>query len=436
MNALNKIISLRSGADDQLKVLRNVRTNIYFRGATLWILACAILVASVGLNVNSTAVIIGAMLISPLMGPIIGAGFGLGIYDFILLKRSLKNLFIATIVSLAVSTLYFFLSPFKEAHSEILARTSPNIYDVMIAFFGGLAGVIAVTRAEKGLAIAGVAIATALMPPLCTAGYGLATGNYMYFFGALYLYIINCTFICIATYLIVKFMQYPIVNFLDKKEKRKVEYIITGIVILMIVPALLFAGRLLNKQAFIQKVEKFISSEFINKGNVLIYKNIDYNTSPKTITVAFLSKRYTHEQIDSISKHLPNYGLTNTLLQIKQDTAALRNLSKQNQILNSGEDIQNSNIALAALKKRVEENSFNNPELFSEAKIIFPKLVSFSVSNHNFNQNDSVVNNIPVLVYNASAELTSDEKSKLNLWLRQRLSKDTFLVFGSVQKLK
>ena len=197
-----KFINLHSGEENKQKVLETVRSSISFRGSNVWILACAIVVASIGLNVNSTAVVIGAMLISPLMGPIIGAGFGLGMYDFELVKKSLKNLLIATLVGLFVSTMYFFLSPFKETQTELLSRTSPNIYDVLIAFFGGLVGVIAITRVEKGNPIPGVAIATALMPPLCTAGYGMAIGNLKFFFGALFLYNINCVFICISTFLI------------------------------------------------------------------------------------------------------------------------------------------------------------------------------------------------------------------------------------------
>lgn len=197
------IFSLHDGEDDKQKTLESVVKNISFKGANLWILACAILVASVGLNVNSTAVIIGAMLISPLMGPIVGAGFALGIYDFDLLKRSLRNLLNATVVSLTVSTIYFAVSPFKDVQSELLARTAPNIYDILIAFFGGIVGAIAVTRSEKGNPIPGVAIATALMPPLCTAGYGIATQQWTFFFGAFYLYCINCVFIGIATFLII-----------------------------------------------------------------------------------------------------------------------------------------------------------------------------------------------------------------------------------------
>ncbi len=231
INKILDFIDLQKGEDDKTKVLENIMSNISFRGSTLWILACAIVIASVGLNVNSTAVIIGAMLISPLMGPIVGAGFGLGMYDFELLKKSFKNLLIATLVSLMVSTLYFYLSPFKEVQSELLARTSPNIYDILIAFFGGLVGVIAVTRVEKGNPIPGVAIATALMPPLCTAGYGLAVGNYSYFFGALYLYIINCVFICLSTFAIVKYLKYPIAKQIDIKHQQQVNY---GITILLL----------------------------------------------------------------------------------------------------------------------------------------------------------------------------------------------------------
>lgn len=165
-NKIFDFINLHNGEQQREKVLEDIKTNISFKGSNLWILACAIVIASIGLNVNSTAVIIGAMLISPLMGPIVGTGFALAIYDFELLKKSVRNLLIATIVSLLVAAIYFFVSPFKEVQSELLARTSPTIYDVLIAFFGGLVGVIALTRVEKGNPIPGVAIATALMPPL------------------------------------------------------------------------------------------------------------------------------------------------------------------------------------------------------------------------------------------------------------------------------
>ena len=254
INKFFDFINLHTGEEQKEKVLENIKSNISFRGSNLWILACAIVIASVGLNVNSTAVIIGAMLISPLMGPIVGAGFALAIFDFDLLKRSGKNLLIATFVSLSVATIYFFISPFKETQSELLARTSPNIYDVMIAFFGGLVGVIALTRVEKGNPIPGVAIATALMPPLCTAGYGLATANFPYFFGAFYLYSINCFFICISTFLIIKYLQYPPVKILNEKFEKKIRYSITVLIFLMILPSFYLAYTLFQEKTFNQKV--------------------------------------------------------------------------------------------------------------------------------------------------------------------------------------
>lgn len=192
------------------------------------------------------------MLISPLMGPIVGAGFALGTYDFDLLKKSAKNLAIATAVSLLVSFLYFLLNPFKEAQSELLARTSPNIYDVLIAFFGGLVGVIAITRKEKGNPIPGVAIATALMPPLCTAGYGLAIGNFSYFGGAIYLYTINCFFICISTFLIVKLLKYPKVKFVDTLREKRITRTISALIVIMLVPSFYLAYSLLQERKFVQ----------------------------------------------------------------------------------------------------------------------------------------------------------------------------------------
>lgn len=281
INKILKLIDLQIGEEDKNKVLENVKSNITFQGATLWILACAIVVASIGLNVNSTAVIIGAMLISPLMGPIVGAGFSLGIFDFDLLKKALKNLLTATIVSLVVSTTYFFLSPFKEAQSELLARTSPNIYDILVAFFGGLVGVIAITRVEKGNPIPGVAIATALMPPLCTAGYGLAIGNIKYFLGALFLYTINCVFICISTLLIVKLLKYPALQQVDAKRQKQVKYIITTLILTLMLPSIYFAYKLIDEKKYNQKIEVFIEKEFINKGYTILYKKIRFNSNPK-----------------------------------------------------------------------------------------------------------------------------------------------------------
>ncbi|WP_346238745.1 DUF389 domain-containing protein [Niabella insulamsoli] len=424
MNSLGRLFNLHSGEEDKIKVLKNVRSNIYFRGATIWILACAIFVASVGLNVNSTAVIIGAMLISPLMGPIIGAGFGLGIFDFILFKRSLRNLGVATIVSLTVSTVYFYLSPFKEAQSELLARTSPNIFDVMIAFFGGLAGVIAMTRVEKGLPLAGVAIATALMPPLCTAGYGLATGNYAYFAGALFLYTINCVFICIATYIIVKYLKYPATKQIDKKHEVRVKYIITSIILLIMVPSAYFAYDLYKEQKFSHNVKHFLRSEFESKGDVIVYNKNDYYSSPKEIQVAFLTKQLQQKELDSLNNKLPQYGLSSTRLLIKQDTVNLANIYEQGNLAvsRSEQELKEKNLLLSQLQNKIDKNTFDNKGIMGEARILFPEISTISIGSHDFILNDSVTQTVPVALYMSEEDISEEDKEKLLNWLQKKLN--------------
>jgi uncharacterized hydrophobic protein (TIGR00271 family) len=412
-------IDLQKGEEDKRKVLENIISNISFRGSNLWILACAIVIASVGLNVNSTAVIIGAMLISPLMGPIVGAGFGLGMYDFELVKKSIKNLAIATIVSLTVSTLYFYISPFKEVQSELLARTSPNIYDILIAFFGGLVGVIAVTRVEKGNPIPGVAIATALMPPLCTAGYGLATGNYLFFGGAMYLYTINCVFICIATFIIVKYLEYPIAKQIDLKHQKQVKQGITILLLVMIVPSIYFAYRLFDEKKYVQRSEEFIENEFPQKEYTLIYKKANYNSDPKILELAFLAKKFTALEIKTLNQKLKEYDLLNTQLLIKQDTFDLKN-----DILNtiydhkkSGDDKDN---LIFNLQKKINDFQVNNTKVNSEVTILFPEINPIALTQY-----VSKDKTIPVLLYKSKTELDLDSKKKLVIWLKQRLEKDS-----------
>lgn len=403
---LIKLLNLRDGEEDKLKILENVRSNISFRGANLWILACAIMVASVGLNVNSTAVVIGAMLISPLMGPIVGAGFALGIYDFDLLRRSIKNLFLATVVSLLVSCLYFLISPFKEASSEILARTSPNLYDVLIAFFGGLVGVIAITRVEKGNPIPGVAIATALMPPLCTAGYGLATGNFKFFFGALFLYTINCVFICISTILIVKYLKYPSIEFVDKGRQKLITRWISIIILLLIIPSSYFAYTLYREQQFRQASEHFIANEFIEKGNTLVYKKLDYKPQKRTIELAFLSKSYDSSEIKELEKKLSKYHLENTQLIIKKNSSEKLNQLK-NDILN---EVSSKDKELAAIKSSLKDEDFDNHQLMREIHVFFPEIQEAAFEKIDFAKTDSLVSSHVLLV--KSQKILEEENMK------------------------
>ena len=428
LHKILKFIDLHFGEEDKQKVLENVKSNISFRGSNLWILACAIVVASIGLNVNSTAVIIGAMLISPLMGPIIAAGFGLGMYDSELVKKALKNLLIATFVSLLVSTTYFYLSPFKETQSELLARTSPNIYDVLIAFFGGLVGVIAITRVEKGNPVPGVAIATALMPPLCTAGYGLAVGNLKFFFGALFLYTINCVFICISTFLIVKYLKYPAVKQVDGKRQKQIKYGMTALTLIMMIPSIFFAYVLVEEKKTTQKINLFIENEFTNKGHTILYKKINLKTNPKKIDLAFLRKKFSSEEIKSLNKTLLNYKIENTKLNISQDTTDIKKYIFDQ--INSGKtNLDAKDITINQLKNEITSNKYNDQALLAEVKIIFPEIENISISNHSFNKNKDSASVRPVLIYDSKTDLTDESKRKLKLWLQKRLSKEIIEIY-------
>ena len=417
------LFDLHKDEDDKSKTLENVRNNVSVYGSNLWILVCAILVASVGLNVNSTAVIIGAMLISPLMGPIVSAGFALGIYDFELLKKSLRNLLIATVASLIVSTIYFYISPFKDAQSELLSRTSPNIYDILIAFFGGLVGVIAVTRVEKGNPIPGVAIATALMPPLCTAGYGLATGNIRYFLGALFLYTINCVFICIATFSIVKYLKYPAKE-IDLKHQKRVKYGVTAIVFLMIIPSAYFAYSLYEKQKFQHNVDLFIDHEFLFKGSTLVYKKTDYNKNPKTIELAFLDKRFDSAELSLLNQKLQEYSILNTKIIIKQDSAMSIDQLKNN-ILNEINDskiaFNEKDVRIQFLEKEIAKSTFDNKQILKESKALFPSITSISIASHDFYTAKDSSYTQTIMLYSSDKNLEQSEEHKFNSWLQQRL---------------
>ncbi|MEC5395113.1 TIGR00341 family protein [Bergeyella sp. RCAD1439] len=421
---MNRLFNLHYGEQDKEKVLENVRQGISFSGANVWILACAIMVASIGLNVNSTAVVIGAMLISPLMGPIVGAGFALGMYDFNLLRKSLKNLFVSTMVGLVVSFIYFLLTPFKEAQSEILARTTPNIYDVLIAFFGGLVGVIAVTRVEKGNPVAGVAIATALMPPLCTAGYGLAIGEFGYFAGALFLYAINCVFICIATFVMVKYLRYPAVGLVDNKKASSVRNWITFITLLMIVPSVYFAYRFVQQQRFYEKVSRYIQQEYEHKGNTIIYRKTYYSSNPRRIELAFLTRRFTAEQIRAEQKKLEDFGIENTRIVIRQDSAFLAKATRIENNEAAGEASR-----MAELNALIERYTFKTENLYPEAKAIVPGLSSLSVAKQEILSGNAETVVMPVVVYGSENELSEAQKKTFRQWLKARLKIDTLEVY-------
>lgn len=308
----------------------NITNGVVFKGTNLWILIFAIFIASLGLNTNSTAVIIGAMLISPLMGPIMGLGFAIGINDLSLLKKAMINYTLAAFVGLATSCVYFLISPINEAHSEILARTSPTIYDVLIALFGGLAGILATSSKQKGNVIPGVAIATALMPPLCTAGYGLATGKLIFFFGAMYLFIINTVFIALATFITTRLLKFPYKHLFDANAENKAKRLIWIIAIITLLPSIYFGYDIVQQQKFINTANKFIKKDAVFKNDYLLNQKVD--AKKRTIILTYGGRKISDDEILKVKTEFEKYNLKNAKLEIKQGFEYLTDNKSNEQI--------------------------------------------------------------------------------------------------------
>ena len=287
----------------------SIRNGIRFRGANVFILACAIIIASVGLNVNSIPVIIGAMLISPVMAPIVGFGFGLGIRDNQLVRESLKNFLIMVSISIGASFLYFLLSPLHlENPTELLARTNPTLYDVLIALFGGFAGILELSRKKKGTVLPGVAIATALMPPLCTVGYGLSLFNARYIFGALYLFIINSIFIALATFITVKYLKYPVVAAGDSKSRLSKRSVIV-LLLLVIVPSIFSAVRIVRESNFSRHVEQLVTNHnSIGRSFIYDHKN-HFSFRRATVELFVAGPSPTDRELENFYNTAEEYGI-------------------------------------------------------------------------------------------------------------------------------
>jgi uncharacterized hydrophobic protein (TIGR00271 family) len=305
--------------------IENIRSGTVLTGVNLWVLVGAIFIASLGLNINSTAVIIGAMLISPLMGPITGFGLGLGINDFTLIKKALRNFTVMVLLSVATSTVFFLVSPVKEAGSELLGRTSPTIYDVLIAFFGGLAGIIAgASKLRRGNVIPGVAIATALMPPLCTMGYGISHLNLQYTAGAFYLFMINSVFIALATYLVVNLLRYPKVEEADEVQKKRLRIILPLIVTLMIAPSIYLTYQIVKKYLYTNNAQRFVKNEIDDGQHVVVSSKMNYKPRGSILEIVVVGEIYDSLQIETIKEKMKDYQLENCKLTLYQgaDTRA------------------------------------------------------------------------------------------------------------------
>ena len=428
---LSRHFDLRQEKEDEEETIESLKKGVEFRGTNLWVLIFAIFLASLGLNTNSTAVIIGAMLISPLMGPIMGFGLGLGITDFDLVKRSLRSYLTATLFSVVTATIYFLISPISEAQSELLARTSPTIYDVLIAFFGGLAGIVAGSTKSKGNVIPGVAIATALMPPLCTAGFGLATGNLSYFLGAFYLYFINTVFISLSTYIVVRVLKYPNKEFLDKKSAMVVRRYMMIIVTCTIIPSLYLTYRVLRNTVFDEQVRSFVNKELDFPNTQVLSRTVAVDTAGrKALNVVLLGDEVPDMMIEAARARMTDYGLGGIGLNIQQgfgsdvDINELKSVLMKDLYKNNEELIQAQAVQIDSLKHTVDRYrraSHLALSLTPELRVLYPQVERLActptiIANTVQDKPDTVLL-VYVKVKNA---LTPDEQRKLSQWMAAR----------------
>jgi len=423
--------SLESELEDHDSVYDEIKRGVVFKGTNLWILIFAIIVASVGLNMNSTAVIIGAMLISPLMGPINGMGYSIATYDFELFKKSIRNFSFAILASLVASTTYFALSPVSTAHSELLARTSPTIYDVLIALFGGLAGIVAISSKQKGNVIPGVAIATALMPPLCTAGYGLATGQFDFFFGAIYLFTINTIFIALASVWISQLLKFPIRTIVDEGKKKKINSLITLVIVIVLLPSIFFGYKLVMQEDFLQKANQYVSNVSLFEGNYLLKYDIDAKSNK--ITLIYGGSILSINQKNAIIKKSKDFNLENAAITIEQGLTFSNMGDKDSELFKFKEQVVNLNTSLN--KKNSEIDSIISRQKFgltilTEIKTIFPQIKGCIYSESlNFNDTLKSPRMTPIVILSSESKIQEDNKIKINNWLRQRLKKKNVKIY-------
>lgn len=419
---------------DETAIVEQISDGVTFRGANLWVLIFAIFIACLGLNLNSTAVIIGAMLISPLMGPIIGMGLAVGRADLELLKRSLTNYGVSTVISVLTAALYFQLTPLTEAQSELLARTSPTLYDVLIALFGGAAGILALSTGGKGNVIPGVAIATALMPPLCTAGYGLAMGEWSFFFGACYLFFINTVFIALATYVGVRLLQFKPKQFVDKGRLAVVNRYIAVIVVVTMLPAVYMTTQIIRQSVFENHVKQFVKQELNHPGTRILSEQADRET--KTLDVVALGAALPNEMIEAARQRLADYQLADYQLNVIQgaqsDSLLLARNNAGTQQSLSGQDQQHLVLQTERVAQLERETADYRRldalarEIGGEVKAVCPKVESIGLSKITETPVDSgAVHSYVLAVANSRTPLPATDRDRLAQWLKVRTQADS-----------
>jgi uncharacterized hydrophobic protein (TIGR00271 family) len=429
---------LRAGTDMVATVIR-IRGGVRLRGANLWILFCAAIIASIGLNTSSAAVIIGAMLISPLMGPILGIGLGIAIHDRVMLLRALRTFGAAVGISLLTSIIYFSITPITLPTPEILARTSPTLLDVGIAFFGGIAGIVAGSRREITTAIPGVAIATALMPPLCTAGYGIATGNWPFFVGAFYLFFLNTVFISLATFLISRLLGIPFVMYVDRAVERRVIRWIAVVVAAALLPSVVIFYDVIAQLQRNGAAQRFVREQLEADGRKALSWNIESNDSSTALRVFLAGDPIPPERIDSLEGTLAAYGLEHGELKLVQLNLPARRRSQidPQELLNIlqnpelQQELTRSLLASSPPSPQQQPDTIPIDAIRREILAAFPTLVDLTHAEQRYPRGDTTATVHIFLVRQntrSSRGARRDELDRIGAFLRERLPSDSLHV--------
>ena len=421
--------ALGADAATQEEVNSNIQKGIMIRGTNLWVLIFAIFIASLGLNTNSTAVIIGAMLISPLMGPIIGMGYSMGVYDFNLLKESLRNFLVMVVVSLVTSAIFFTLPLITSTQSELLARTQPTTYDILIALFGGLAGMVAQTRKDRtGTVIPGVAIATALMPPLCTVGYGLATFQFRFMLGALYLFTINSIFIALASFIVTRVMQFRMIGELEPAKLKKLQRAMVTVIIIITLPSVIIAISIIQRSSFETNYQNFVQEAFKYDNTFVVESSYEYNANPRkqsTIEVRLFGEPLSDNIINNIRGqmssvyHLPKVDLV--VRQSSQEDGGIAITALQS---NYTEMLNDKNLQIARLQEQLSSirmaDTLAVGGMTRELGIFVPQINDMSLSRHVSYNKDGVPTDTTYICFLSFREDSVANLELIRNWLSNR----------------
>jgi uncharacterized hydrophobic protein (TIGR00271 family) len=425
LRKIKHIFNLREGALSSEEIIENVKDDSDITSAQFWTLVCAVGLASVGLNINSVPVVIGAMLISPLMGPIVSFGLALSIFDRELMRRSVRNLLILVAISVSISFLYFLLTPITNAQSELLARTQPTIFDLMIAIFGGVAGFIGLSRSRATNVVPGVAIATALMPPLCTVGYGLATWQASFIFGAFYLFLINSIFICLSALLVAKYLKLPSKKYLDEDAQKRVRRMIGAVILIITLPSIYLAYTFVSQNNFKQNAERYIEQVFTSRDYVVVYQELSYSTKGSSIELAFLGNNFTGEQLTEFNDRLKDYGLKNTKLNIIQQGFSI-NEQDWLKVLEAMQSDEEKIKTLESLREQERLNSISSVQLAKELTSINNEVSNFTLSKVVGEEEEVFLGYVEFRVASDTATSTNQMNDLVSIesWLKSRLGTD------------